>query len=129
LTQTLSSAFGDSASLADGLDVTAINPWAILVRIASGNEDGLRQCLQWLEIFAVSAVDIPESVFQRFKSLTDRFKFSVVETYPLIHATFLCVWIRSLGRQELFGTIGSVHLRLSADVSRYLNEGKVPPTM
>jgi hypothetical protein len=82
-----------------------------------------------LNIFALSAVDIPESVFQRFKSLTDRFKFSVVETYPLIHATFLCVWMRSLGRQELLGTISSLHKRLTADVSRYLKEGKVVSTM
>jgi hypothetical protein len=129
LTQTLSSALDLSASSADGFDVTAIDPWGILLRIASRDEEGLRQCLQWLDIFALSAVDIPESVFQRFRSLTDRFKLSVVETYPLIHATFLCVWMRSLGRQELFGTISSVHLRLSVDMSRYLNEGKVLPTM
>lgn len=129
MTQTLSSALDLSASLADGFDVTAINPWGILLRIASRDEEGLRQCLQWLDIFALSAVDIPETVFQRFKSLTDRFKFSVVETYPLIHATFLCVWMRSLGRQELLGMISSLHLRLSADVSRYLKEGKVLSTM
>lgn len=129
LTQTLSSALDLSASLADGSNATAINPWGILLRIASRDEEGLRQCLQWLDIFALSAVDIPVSVLQRFKSLTDRFKFSVVEMYPLIHAIFLCVWMRSLGRQELFGAISSVHLRLSADVSRYLNQGKVLPTM
>lgn len=129
MTQTLSSALDLSASSTDGFDVTAIDPWGILLRIASRDEEGLRQCLQWLDIFALSAVDIPESVFQRFRSLTDRFKLSVVETYPLIHATFLCVWMRSLGRQELFGTISSVHLRLSVDVSRYLNGGKVLPIM
>jgi hypothetical protein len=131
LTQTLtrSSALDLSASLADGFDATAINPWGILLRIASRDEESLGQCLQWLDIFALSAVDIPVPVFQRFKSLTDQFKFSVAETYPLIHATFLCVWMRSLGRQELFGTISSVHLRLSVDVTRYLNKGKVLPTM
>ncbi len=129
MTQTLSSALEVSASLADGFDVTAINPWGIFLRIASRNEEGLHQCLQWLDIFALSAVDIPDSVVERLKSLTDRFKISVVETYPLIHATFLCVWMRSLGRQQLFGMISSVHLRLSADMSRYLNEGEVLPTM
>jgi hypothetical protein len=125
----LSRATDVSASLADRFDVTAIDPWGVLLRMASRDEEGLRQCLQWLNIFALSAVDIPESAFKLFKSLTDRFKFSVTETYPLIHATFLCVWMRSLGRQELLGMISSVHLRLSMDLSRYSNEREVHPTM
>lgn len=90
---------------------------------------GLRQCLQWLDIFACSAVDIPGPVFKHFKSLTDRFRFSVTETYPLIRATFLCVWMRSLGRQDLLGMISSVHLRLAADVSKYLKESEALSTM
>ena len=125
----MSSTIDVSASLADRIDVTAIDPWGVLLRMASRDEEGLRQCLQWLNLFALSAVDIPESAFQLFKSLTDRFKFSVAETYPLIRATFLCVWMRSLGRQELLGMISSVHLRLSADLSGCSNEGKVSPTM
>ncbi|KAF8478567.1 hypothetical protein DFH94DRAFT_633058 [Russula ochroleuca] len=129
LNQSSSSPIDVSASLPDGFDTTAIDPWGVLLRIASRDEEGLRQCLQWLNIFALSAVDIPESVFQRFKTLTDRLKFSAAETYPLIHATFLCVWIRSLGRQELLGMISSVHLRLSADVSRHSNEGNVRSTI
>ncbi|KAI0306458.1 hypothetical protein B0F90DRAFT_1808156 [Multifurca ochricompacta] len=120
----LSSAVDLTASLADASNVTAINPWGIVFRIASANKEGLSRCLQWLSIFARSAVDIPESVFQQCKSLTDQFRFSVTETYPLIHAVFLCVWMRSLGRQELHGMISSVHLRLSSDVSRCLSERK-----
>ncbi|KAI0302159.1 hypothetical protein BC826DRAFT_987563 [Russula brevipes] len=129
LKQRLSNAVDVTASLADGFDVTAIDPWGVVFRIASRDGDSLRRCLQWLSIFARSAVDIPDSVFQHFKSLTDQFQFSVTETYPLIHATFLCVWMRSLGRQELHKMIGSVHLRLAGDVSRYLNESEVLPTI
>jgi hypothetical protein len=127
--QQFSSATDANASLADGVNITAIDPWGVVLKIASGDEMGSRRCLRWLTIFARSAVDIPETVFQHFKALTDRFNFSVTETYPLIRATFLCVWLRSLGRQELLGMINSVHLRLSADVSRQLNEGEVLPTM
>ena len=129
MTQRFSSAIEATASLADGANITAINPWGVVLKIASGDEVGLRRCLQWLSIFARSAVDIPEAVFQHFKSLTDRFNFSVTETLPLIHATFQCVWMRSLGRQEFLGMISSVHRRLSVEVSRCLNEGEVLPTM
>jgi hypothetical protein len=117
-----------AASLADASNVTAIDPWGVLLTLASKDKGGLGRCLQWLSVFALSAVDIPEAVFQRFKTLTDRFEFSVAEIYPLIHATFLCVWMKSLGRQELYSTISSVHLRLSSDVSRSLGERTVSRT-
>jgi len=52
-----------------------------------------------------------------------------METYPLIRVMFLCIWMRSLGRQDLLGMISSVHLRLAADVSKYLIEGEVLSTM
>ncbi|KAI9509630.1 hypothetical protein F5148DRAFT_1367050 [Russula earlei] len=129
LNRRLGSIIDVTASFADDLDVTAIDPWAVIIRIASRDGMGLSQCLHWLSIFARSAVEIPETVLRHFKTLTDRFKFSVTETYPLIHAMFLCIWMRSLGRQELLGTISSVHLRLSADVSKHLNEGEVSSTI
>ena len=118
MTQRFSSVIEATTSLADGANITAINPWGVLLTIAPGNKVGLRRCLQWLSVFALSATDIPEAVFQHFKSLTDRFNFSVTETLPLIRATFLCVWMRSLGRQELLGMISSVHRRLSPEVSK-----------
>ncbi len=129
MNQRSSSAIEATESLADGANITAIDPWGVVLKIASGDDMGLRRCLQWLSIFALSAVDIPQPVFQHFRSLTDRLNFSVTEIHPLIHATFLCVWMRSLGRQELFSMISSMHLRLSADVCRYLNEVEVLPTM
>ncbi|KAI9446343.1 hypothetical protein H4582DRAFT_1905062 [Lactarius indigo] len=122
------SAIDFTASLADASNITAINPWGVVLNLASTDREGLGRCLQWLSVFALSAVDIPEAVFQRFKTLTDRFEFSVAEMYPLVHATFLCVWMKSLGRQELYSTISSVHLRLSSDVSRSLGEGTVSRT-
>ncbi|KAH9966782.1 hypothetical protein BC827DRAFT_1153126 [Russula dissimulans] len=130
LNQRSSGAIEITTSVADGFNVTAIDPWGIVLRIASKDEMGLRQCLQWLNTFALSAVEIPESIFNHFKSLTDRFEFSIAETHPLIHATLLCVWMRSLGRQELLGMISSVHVRLSTDVSEHLNDGEdVLPTI
>jgi len=129
LNQRFSGAIEITTSVADGFNVTAIDPWGIVLRIASRDEMGLRQCLEWLSIFALSAVEIPESVFNHSQSLTDRFKFSIAETHPLIHATLLCVWMRSLGRQELLGMISSIHVRLSTGVSEHLNEGEdVLPT-
>jgi hypothetical protein len=108
LNQRSSGAIEITTSVADGFNVTAIDPWGIVLRIASKDEMGLRQCLQWLNTFALSAVEIPESIFNHFKSLTDRF----------------------LGRQELLGMISSVHVRLSTDVSEHLNDGEdVLPTM
>jgi hypothetical protein len=125
----LNSAVEITTSFIDGSRITAINPWGVVLKIASGNRESLGRCLQWLSIFARSAVDIPESIFQHFRSLSDQFNFSVIETYPLVHAAFLCGWMRSLGRQELHGMISSVHLRLSADICGYLNEEKVLPIM
>ncbi|KAH9180668.1 hypothetical protein EDB89DRAFT_1920409 [Lactarius sanguifluus] len=122
------SAVDFTASLADASNITAINPWGVVLNLASTDKEGLGRCLQWLSVFALSAVDIPEAVFQRFKTLTDRFEFSVAEMYPLVHAAFLCVWMKSLGRQELYSTISSVHLRLSSDVSRSLGERTVSRT-
>jgi hypothetical protein len=125
----LSSAVEIATSFIDGSRITAINPWGVVFKMASGNREDLSRCLQCLSIFASSAVDIPESMFQHVESLTDQFKFSITEMYPLIHAAFLCGWTRSLGRQELHGMISSVHLRLSAEICGYLNEGKVLPIM
>jgi hypothetical protein len=122
------SAVNHTASLADASNITAIDPWGVLLTLASSDKEGLGRCLQWLSVFALSAVDIPVAVFQRLKTLTDRFEFSVAEAYPLIHATFLCIWMKSLGRQELYSTISSVHLRLSSDVSRSLGERTVCQT-
>ncbi|KAH9079531.1 hypothetical protein EDB83DRAFT_2343143 [Lactarius deliciosus] len=122
------SAVDFTASLADASNITAINPWGVVLNLASTDREGLGRCLQWLSVFALSAVDIPEAVFQRLKTLTDRFEFSVAEMYPLVHAAFLCVWMKSLGRQELYSTISSVHLRLSSDVSRSLGERTVSRT-
>ena len=118
-----------TTSFVDGSRITPTNLWGVVFKTSSESRHGLVQCLQWLSMFARSAVDIPESVFQHFRSLTDQFKFSVAETYPLIHAVFLCCWMKSLGRQELHGLISSVHLRLSADICGYLSEGKVLPIM
>ena len=129
MNQRSSSAIEATASFSDGTNITAIDPWGVILRVASRDDVGLRRCLQWLCIFACSAVDIPDAVFKHFKSLTDRFRFSVMETYPLIRVMFLCVWMRSLGRQDLLGMISSVHLRLAADVSKYLIEGEVLSTM
>ena len=122
------SAANYAASLVDASNVTAIDPWGVLLTFASKDKQGLGRCLQWLSVFALSAVDIPDTFFQRFKTLTDRFEFSVAEIYPLIHAAFLCVWMKSLGRQELYSTISSVHLRLSSDISRSLSERTVSRT-
>ena len=122
------SAANYTASLADASNITAIDPWGVVLTLASTDKEGLGRCLKWLSIFALSAVDIPGAVFQRLKTLTDRFEFSVAESYPLIHAAFLCVWMKSLGRQELYSTISSVHLRLSSDVSRSLGERIVSQT-
>ena len=122
------SAVSFTASLADASNITAIDPWSAVLTLASTDKQGLGRCLQWLSIFALSAVDIPEGVFRQFKTLTDRFEFSVTEIYPLVHAAFLCVWMKSLGRQELYNTISSVHLRLSSDVSRSLGERTVSRT-
>lgn len=129
MNQRSSSVIEATASFSDGANITAIDPWGVVLKIASSGDVGLRQCLQWLSIFVCSAVDIPGAVFKHFKSLTDRFRFSITEIYPLIRVTFLCVWMRSLGRQDLIGMISSVHLRLAADVSKCLNEGEVLSTM
>jgi hypothetical protein len=125
----LSSTVEIATSLIDGSRITAIDPWGVVLKMASGSREDLGRCLQCLSIFARSAVDIPESTFQHVESLTDQFKFSTTEMYPLIHAAFLCGWARSLGRQEHHGMISSVHLRLSAELCGYLNEGKVLPIM
>ena len=116
------SAVSFTASLADASNITAIDPWGVVLKLASTDKEGLNRCLKWLSVFALSAVDIPGAVFQRLQTLTDRFEFSIAETYPLIHAAFHCVWMKSLGRQELYSTISSVHLRLCSEVSKSLRE-------
>ena len=128
LIQRTNSALSFTASFPDAPDITAIDPWGAVLTLASTDRQGLGRCLQWLSIFALSAVDIPEGVFKRFKTLTDRFEFSVAEIYPLVHAALLCIWMKSLGRQELYSTISSLHLRLSSDVSKSLGERTVSRT-
>ncbi|KAI0273752.1 hypothetical protein BC834DRAFT_227074 [Gloeopeniophorella convolvens] len=125
MNQRLSSFIDTRVSLADASSITAIDPWSMVIRIASADRDGLCRSLQWLCVFARSAVDVPGSVFQRFESLADRFKLSTAETYPLVQAALLSVWLKSLGRQELQNVMSSIHLRLSSEISKLLSQGNV----
>ncbi|KAI0054105.1 hypothetical protein FA95DRAFT_1480391 [Auriscalpium vulgare] len=105
-----------NATAVDSAGVLNMDPWNIVLRTASSSEEGLRKGLRWLSLFARSGVDIPVAMFQRFAALTGRFKLTLCDTVVLLEAAFSSTWLKSLGRQDLIATIGSLHLRLSGEV-------------
>ncbi|KAI0062284.1 hypothetical protein BV25DRAFT_1804358 [Artomyces pyxidatus] len=123
ISQRVSSAVNLTATIIDPTSLTAVDPWTTVLRVATADVDGLRKSLQWLYMFARSGVDIPVSIFQQFASFTGRSRNSLVETIPLVKAILSSLWLKSLGRQELLTTIGSLHLRLSSDVLSSITTG------
>jgi hypothetical protein len=89
--------------------LAAIDPWKILLQVASESEEGLRTSLQWLCVFARSGVEVPVSRFEQMLGLVQQFDSSWEDSKLLIDALFCATWLRSLGRQELQTTVSNVH--------------------
>ena len=103
-------------SVADSNIPSATDPWSIIMRAALSGRQSFQQALQWLAMMSSSGVDIPVAIFQQFAALAGRFDLDIMETLPLVSATFSSIWLRSLGRQDLHTVIGALHLRLADKV-------------
>lgn len=96
--------------------LAAIDPWNVTFRYAPRGGDGLKQCLQWLSLFAYSSVEIPLSVFAQCATATNKYRCTLSESLPLVQAVLALAWVRPLGRQSLISVISSLHLRLAPEV-------------
>ena len=95
------SAFDATVNSFEHADAPLLDPWKVVISIASKNYDGLRKTLEWLGVFAYSGVDIPSSTFTRLSSLI-RESHSPFECDVLLcRALFMSIWVKSLGRQNL----------------------------
>ncbi|KAI0322233.1 hypothetical protein OF83DRAFT_1279816 [Amylostereum chailletii] len=103
--------------------MSAVDPWDIFMRSASSDQQTLQRGIRWLRMFAISAVDIPTYVFEQFSSISARFRLDVQELHPLASASLFSTWLKSLGRQDLLGIIGGLHVRLSKEVLGALGDG------
>lgn len=90
--------------------LAVVDPWKILLQVASESAEGLRAGLRWLCIFARSGVEVPISRFEEMLGLVRQFDSSWEDSKLLIDALFCATWLRSLGRQELQTTVSNIHL-------------------
>ena len=96
--------------------LAAIDPWKILLQVASESRDGLKVGLRWFCIFARSGVEIPVSRFEQMLGLVQQFDLSWEDSKLLIDALFCATWLRSLGRQELQASVSNIHVAVCSQV-------------
>lgn len=112
----------------DGGGLTAIDPWEILFRVASGSKEGLRASLRWSCIFARSGVEVPISRFEEMLGLVQQFDSSLEDSKLLIDALFCATWLRSLGRQELQTIVSKIHVSVYLQILHDIKTNKLDDT-
>ena len=112
-----SNVYGDSAA------PTAVDPWRVVIHIATTNEQGLSRSLQWLSAFARSGVEIPVAVFMRFSALVTQYDAGLAESLLLVRSVMSATWLRSMGRTQLQSLFSELHTRLVARITQYLESG------
>lgn len=102
-----------------------IDPWKILLRVASEGKEGLKTGLRWFCTFARSGIEIPVARFEQMFGLVRRFDSAWEDSKLLIDALFCATWLRSLGRQELQTTVSNIHRSVYPQVLEDLKVEKV----
>ena len=123
------SAFDATMNSFEHADAPLLDPWKVVINIASKSYEGLRKTLEWLGVFAFSGVDIPSSTFTRLLSLIREFNTPFECDILLCRAVFMSIWVKSLGRQDLQELIMDLYERnieyLSDNVAKCENDGQL----
>jgi hypothetical protein len=90
----------------DGHVAKISDPWGMVRRAAKGNE--LLDSLRWLRLFARSGVDIDVPIFAEYSELSRKGLVALKQASIFVEATLLCVWTRSMGRQDLQKSISTM---------------------
>ncbi|RXW20753.1 hypothetical protein EST38_g5104 [Candolleomyces aberdarensis] len=96
------------------------NPFDVLVQVAGQSPSSLSQALEWLVMVARSGVEVPIQVFEQFLSLVTAPTGILLQAHSLVHAMTLCLWLRSLGRQNLQAILGRLHLSIDSSITAAL---------
>ncbi|KAL0946866.1 hypothetical protein HGRIS_013032 [Hohenbuehelia grisea] len=111
------------SSAQDSFVTQAGDAWLVVTNMASQSSAGFSQSMRWLVAFAHSGLDIPMSTWIEFSSLVDRFNASFNDCELFVEAAVTSIWLRSMGRQQIQGIIGSLQKRLSSFIVDSLKSG------
>ncbi|KAH8117558.1 hypothetical protein DFH11DRAFT_1504486 [Phellopilus nigrolimitatus] len=110
------SAFDATITSFEHINDPLVDPWRIVISVASRDYDGLRKGLNWLRLFALSGVDIPVTTFLQISALARDLEASFEDHVLLGEAAFMAIWIKSLGRQDLQKVISDLHDRCGSRI-------------
>ncbi|RDB21389.1 hypothetical protein Hypma_011626 [Hypsizygus marmoreus] len=104
-------------------NLTTIDPWRVVMRIATESSEGLSRSLQWLCLFTRSGVEVPLAIFKVFFSQVAIYDSSVSDSLILAKSVLSSTWLKSVGRQELQAMFSELHARLACRIANSLKTG------
>lgn len=103
--------------------IPIMDPWRVVIDVASKGLEGLKQGLRWLCLFASSGVDIPIATFLQLSAMARDFDSSFEDQTMLCEAAFMATWTKSIGRYELQRLLLDLHVRNSKYVIEQAKNG------
>jgi undecaprenyl pyrophosphate phosphatase UppP len=98
-----------------------MDPFRVILNLAQQSGRGLHQTLAILPVIIKSGVTISSSFFNEIQNLIHPTNFDFLQqSKTFLRSLTLCLWVRSLGRQDLQLIIASIHARLSTHISNCL---------
>lgn len=98
-----------------------MDPFRVILNLAQQSGRGLQQSLAILPVIIKSGVTISSSFFNEIQNLIHPNNSDFLQqSKTFLRSLTLCLWVRSLGRQDLQHIIASIHVRLSAHISNCL---------
>ncbi|KAL5490495.1 hypothetical protein ACEPAI_5328 [Sanghuangporus weigelae] len=116
-------AFDATITSFEHISAPLLDPWRVVIDVAARDYDGLKKGLDWLCIFAASGVDVPVNTFLQLSALTRDLDAPFEDHLKLAEATFMAIWIKALGRQELHQMISDLHDRTAKHILAQLAVG------
>ncbi|KDR81629.1 hypothetical protein GALMADRAFT_239698 [Galerina marginata CBS 339.88] len=113
--------------LSDAPSPLYVDPLRAVSNLAAQSREGLSRSLSYLSGVVKSGVDIPTTSFKQFLTLitSKSNKDSLLENANMFtRATFLSLWLRSSGRQNLQALISILHSHLAPKILESLITGK-----
>ncbi|KDQ07904.1 hypothetical protein BOTBODRAFT_180257 [Botryobasidium botryosum FD-172 SS1] len=97
-----------------------IDPWRVIIDVASEGGECLLRSVRWLRVLAQSGVDIPVSTFMQISAFARDFQapFEIYEI--LVEAILAFIWIKPVGVQDFLKLISNLHVRLADDINERL---------
>lgn len=93
-----------------------IDPWRVIMKVASQDEEGLSRSLRWLCLLAQSGIDIPVAIYLQFSTLAEQFDASLTDSALLAKCGLFSAWQKGIGRQDLQKMFSALHVRLMSQV-------------